>query len=120
MKPLLDACVWGGVVKQLESAGHDVVWAGDWPENPSDEEILKRAHRENRILVTLGKDFGELAIVHGMSHSGIVRLVSLSSRQQGSVCQGVVDRHGEELLSGAIVTAEPHRLRIRPPESGEK
>jgi len=107
-------------VKQLESGGHDVVWAGDWSENPSDEQILKRAHREGRIFVTLDKDFGELAIVHGVSHSGIVRLVSLASRQQGSVCQDVVERHGEELLSGAIVTAEPHRLRVRPPDSREK
>ncbi|MFW6147662.1 MAG: DUF5615 family PIN-like protein [Thermodesulfobacteriota bacterium] len=33
-----------------------------WPEDPGDEEILARAHNKECILVTLDKDFGELAI----------------------------------------------------------
>jgi len=37
---------------------YDVVWAGEWPEDPGDEEILERAYLEGRILVTLDKDFG--------------------------------------------------------------
>ena len=61
MKVLLDTCVWGGAVKDFRSAGHDVVWAGDWQEDPGDEEILTRAHNKCRVLVTLDKDFGELA-----------------------------------------------------------
>ena len=77
MKVLLDACVWGGVRKSLRDAGHDVTWAGEWSEDPGDEEILARAHRESRVLVTLDKDFGELAIVRDQEHSGIVRLVAL-------------------------------------------
>lgn len=31
MKLLLDSCVWGKARKELEMAGHDVVWTGDWP-----------------------------------------------------------------------------------------
>ena len=42
-----------------------------------DEEILKRARRRSRILITLDKDFGEMVIVHGQAHSGIVRIVEL-------------------------------------------
>ncbi len=44
MKLLLDTCVWGGAKKTLEFSGHDVVWAGDWAEDPGDEEILSKAH----------------------------------------------------------------------------
>ena len=29
MKLLLDTCVWGGVCKELRSAGHDVIWAAE-------------------------------------------------------------------------------------------
>jgi hypothetical protein len=49
------------------AAGHDVIWAGDWSDDPGDEAILARASEERRVLVTLDKDFGELAIVraHG-------------------------------------------------------
>ena len=65
MKLLLDTCVWGGAKKTLESSGHDAVWAGDWFEDPGDEEILARAYNDGRTLVTLDKDFGEIAIVQG-------------------------------------------------------
>jgi len=113
VKLLLDTCVWCGVCKELQSAGHDVILAGEWPEDPGDDEILERAHREGRILVTLDKDFGELAIIHRIPHSGIIRLVNLSSGQQALVCLRVIDLHGEELQAGAIITAERNRLRIR-------
>ena len=94
-----------------------MVWAGDWPEDPGDEEILAQAHLEGRVLVTLDKDFGELAIVRRMPHSGVVRLVNLSARRQAAVCLHVLNLYGEELQAGAIVTAETDRVRIRPPEA---
>ena len=117
MKVLLDTCVWGGAAADLRAAGHDVVWAGDWDEDPGDDEILARAHAEQRVLITLDKDFGEAAILHGRPHSGIVRLVSIRARQQGHVCLHAIELHGHELLAGAIVTAEAGRMRIRPPET---
>ncbi len=116
MKLLLDTCVWGGVQTELVSAGYDVVWTGDWSEDPGDEEILATAYSEGRILVTLDKDFGELAIVRGTAHCGILRLVNLSTRQQAAVCLRVLELYGNELASGAIVTAELGRVRIRPPD----
>jgi predicted nuclease of predicted toxin-antitoxin system len=117
MRLLLDTCVWGRAVGELQAAGHDVVWVGDQPVDPGDEEILAQAHREQRILITLDKDFGELAIVRGHTHGGIVRLVDLAARQQAAVCAHVLTAHGGELLAGAIITAESGRLRIRPPEA---
>jgi len=116
MKLLLDTCVWGGAKKTLESSGHDVVWTGDWPEDPGDEEILAKANNEGRILVTLNKDFGEIAIVKGKPHSGILRLVNLSANNQGIVCQRVIEEYGQVLQSGAIITVEPGRIRVRPPD----
>lgn len=113
---LLDTCVWGGARAQLTAAGHDVIWAGDWPEDPGDEEILARAYAEGRILVTLDKDFGELAIVRGAPHRGILRLANIAARQQAAVCLHVIAHHGADLQAGAIITAEPSRLRVRPPD----
>lgn len=113
MRLLLDSCVWGGARTELAAAGHDVVWTGDWPRDPGDEEIMERAAAEDRILVTLDKDFGELAIVHGRVHCGIVRLVNISARKQATACLEVIARHAAELEKGAIATAEPGRLRIR-------
>jgi predicted nuclease of predicted toxin-antitoxin system len=116
VKVLLDTCVWGGARSAIAAGGHDVVWTGDWPQDPGDEEILRRAAEEGRILVTLDKDFGELAIVRGAVHCGIVRLVDISARRQAEVCLRVIEQYGAELAAGAIVTVEPGRVRVRPPD----
>jgi predicted nuclease of predicted toxin-antitoxin system len=42
LRVLLDTCVWGGVRNALSDAGHDVIWSGDWPIDPGDEEILEQ------------------------------------------------------------------------------
>src|SRR5262245_50645009 len=111
MNVLLDTCVWGGAADELRAAGHDVVWTGDLPADPGDDQILAQAHAEGRVLVTCDKDFGHLAIVRGLPHAGIVRLVNMSGRQHGTFTQAVLTKHGAELSRGAIVTVEPGRVR---------
>lgn len=116
MKILLDSCVSELVGDELRQRGHDVVWVGDWIRDPGDPQILEIAHREERVLVTLDKDFGELAVVHLMPHSGIIRLVDLPPSIHAQTCHEIVTELGGELRDGAIVTAEIGRWRIRPPE----
>ena len=113
MRLLLDTCVWGGVIADLEAAGHDVEWVGHWDEDPGDDNILAHALAHDRILVTLDKDFGELAVSRGQPHSGIVRLVNWSARIQAEACLTALDRYQQELLRGALVTFEPGRGRVR-------
>lgn len=113
MNLLLDSCVWGGARAELVERGHDVVSAADGDPDPGDDEILARAHAGRRILVTLDKDFGELAIVHRRPHSGIIRLVGYSARKQAAACEQVLVTHGEALIAGGIVTLEPGRVRVR-------
>ena len=113
MKVLLDTCVWGGAKNVVTAAGHDVNWAGDWTRDPGDEEILAQAYAEGRVLVTLDKDFGELAVVRGHLHNGIVRLVDISATRQAVVCVWVLAHYGDELARGAIVTVDARRVRIR-------
>lgn len=114
MKLLIDTCISGTVRDALQAAGHDAVWTGDWPQDPGDDEILDHAHQQNRILITLDKDFGELAVVHGRPHSGIIRLVNWSTQQQAHTSLLVLEKYSKDLESGAIVTAEPGRIRVRP------
>ncbi len=104
----------------LRDLGHDVVWAGDWSEDPGDEEILNRAHREDRVLATLDKDFGELAVFRGVEHAGIVRIVGFPAREQGEAIHGALEKYGDELGQGAIIIVERGRVRVRPPESGRQ
>ena len=119
MKLLLDSCVSLRIAPALSDAGHDVICVGDWQEDPGDEEILAFALKEGRTVVTLDKDFGELAVAFGRPHSGILRLVNFPLSRHATVCLGALSQHGAELAEGAIVTAEPGRLRLRPPPSAD-
>ena len=116
MKLLLDTCISPRTLKALEAAGHDAVWTGNWPADPGDEVILDTAYKESRILITLDKDFGELAVVFGKPHCGIVRLVDIRPELQTHACETVLERYSDVLAAGAIVTVGPNGTRLRPPE----
>jgi len=120
MKILLDTCVWGGARVALVGAGHDVVWSGDLDQDPGDTEVLSMAHREGRVLVTLDKDFGQLAVLKGQPHAGIVRLVGIRAREQGSATADVLAAYGAELSQGAMIVVEPDRVRIRLSEARQQ
>jgi predicted nuclease of predicted toxin-antitoxin system len=57
----------GDAVKALTRIGHDVAWILKAAPGSSDEEVLKRAMEEERILITFDKDFGELAFKRGLA-----------------------------------------------------
>jgi predicted nuclease of predicted toxin-antitoxin system len=120
LKLLLDTCVSPRTCSALAAAGHDAIWTGDWTPDPGDETILEFAQRESRILITLDKDFGELAVVFGKPHCGIVRLVDMDPSRQAPVCEEVLARYGIELAAGAIVTVTTDRTRLRPADTPDE
>jgi predicted nuclease of predicted toxin-antitoxin system len=67
------------------------------------------------VFVTLDKDFGELGVLRSFPHCGILRLVNFRAAQQGRACLQILESHAEDFARGAIVTAEPGRIRIRQP-----
>ncbi len=113
MKVLLDSCIWGGAKSNIQAAGHDVKWVGDFLQDPGDETIIKLAHNEERVLITQDKDFGELAVFRGIPHSGIIRLVGFSAVDHGKVSVQVLEKFNPDLLQSAIITVDPTRIRIR-------
>jgi predicted nuclease of predicted toxin-antitoxin system len=116
MKVLLDSCISAILLPPLKTAGHDAIWVGNWPEDPGDQDILAFAHNEKRVIITLDKDFGALAVRDARPHSGIIRLVNLSIREQPSVCIEILSKHEPILQDGAIITVDQTRLRIRLPD----
>lgn len=50
------------VVIALRAVGHDVAWVRVDAPGSSDADVLARAVRELRILLTFDKDFGALAM----------------------------------------------------------
>ena len=69
---LADENVPGAVVAALRQQGHDVAWIHEDAPGDSDSEVLERAQRESRVVVTFDKDFGELAFRGLAASVGVV------------------------------------------------
>lgn len=115
MKVLIDSCVAAAVAAALRQAGHDVEAAQEWAADPGDEAILQHAIRNAQLLVTIDKDFGELVIVRGLRHSGLIRLVGFRASAQAAAILTILDLYGSELEQGAVLTVEPWLVRVRSP-----
>lgn len=101
------------VADELRAEGVDVVWVGDWPQDPGDPAILAWAYEEGRVLVTLDNDFGELVVARKHPHVGVVRLVDVLPAETSAVCHRVISFYARDLAAGAIIVVEKGRTRVR-------
>jgi len=66
MKILANENFPGLAVTALRHRGHDVFWVRTGSPGISDRDVLSKAIDEQRLVVTFGKDFGELAFRSGL------------------------------------------------------
>ena len=115
MRLLADENIPGSAVASLRDAGNDVAWVRVDGPGSSDREVLARANRERRILLTQDKDFGELAARSGLPTScGIVlfRLGVLPPMEAGRLVARVLAARDD--WAGHFSVIEPGRVRMRP------
>jgi predicted nuclease of predicted toxin-antitoxin system len=115
MKFLLDQDVYATTARFLEGLGHDVVPVAQLGlSRADDEELLRVAQEQGRILVTRDRDFGALVFVE-MLGAGVLYLRVLPSTQNGvhSELGRVLATYPSEELSKAFVSIEPDGHRIR-------
>ena len=75
MRFLLDQSSDARLIPHLRSLGHDATRiASDYSAGLPDLDVRAIAHRENRILVTDDRHFGELVFQHLYPHSGVIFL----------------------------------------------
>jgi predicted nuclease of predicted toxin-antitoxin system len=112
---LVDVNVGVAIVDHLRDSGHDVVFAGDLDWCMPDTNMLSVAHQEQRIILTMDTDFGELAYHSQQPHAGILLLRMPGANRNGKirVVQEIVGRYGDQLPSHFCVYREG-RLRVRP------
>jgi predicted nuclease of predicted toxin-antitoxin system len=77
---------------------------------------LRYAFEHGSVLVTIDKDFGELAVLRGEQHCGIIRLVNILLLKQPEICRAVLQQYPTELSQSAIITVEQTRVRVRLPK----
>ena len=74
MRFLVDRCAGRRLAEWLQVEGHDVLEARTLGADPGDRALLELAASENRVLITIDTDFGELVYLHDLPHTGLVRL----------------------------------------------
>ena len=120
MKLLLDQDVYAVTARFLNDLGHDIVPVAQIGlAQAEDEEILRLAQEQGRILVTRDRDFGNLVFVQALG-AGVLYLRLLPSTQ-GAVhaeLERVLSTYTEVELTRAFVVVEArgHRIRRLPRE----
>jgi len=118
MNFLLDVNASGAVAQWLIHQGHDIVEVGQKDPKMGDNEILKWAIEEHRIIITTDNDFEEMIWRQGKPHCGVLRLENLPRSERIMLLRDVLDRHSRDLESGAIVIALSTKFRVRKPQPG--
>ena len=72
IKFLVDECTGKRLSNILNAAGYDTVFVGDWRPSAPDDEVLDKANKEGRVLITDDKDFGELIFRLEKPSSGVI------------------------------------------------
>jgi predicted nuclease of predicted toxin-antitoxin system len=109
---LIDRCAGRTLADWLRSEGHDVVESREWGADPGDSEILRRAAAEQRVLISMDKDFGGLVFLLQERHRGLIRLPDVPARARVALVQQILDNHAQDLEDGAIITVRGSRIRV--------
>lgn len=97
----------------LSNLGHDVTAiASEYPHSLPDKEVLAIANREQRILITNDKDFGELIFHQGLPHHGVLffRLKTTTYERKQERLSYVLTHYTDRLSQYLVIT--DHRVTI--------
>lgn len=115
MRFLLDQDVYAVTARFLVDAGHAVVLVAQIGlSQASDEEILRTAQQQNRILITRDRDYGNLVFVRAIG-TGVIylRVLPNTGNAVHNELARVLQTYSEAELARAFVVVEPDRHRFR-------
>jgi predicted nuclease of predicted toxin-antitoxin system len=114
MRWLADECVAASLVGFLRADGHDVLYVAEAISGLSDAEVIALALREQRLLLTEDKDFGDLVFRREYSVPGVVLMRVGPENPSLKVIRlsAAITRFGEALF-GRYMVIEEGRFRSR-------
>ena len=116
MKLLLDQGLPRSSAQLLRNAGIDAVHVGEVGlSTATDAYILAKGLEEGRIVVTLDADFHALLALSGAASPSVIRIrmEGLRGEKAAPLIMTVLSQCSDDLISGAVVTVQTNRLRIR-------
>ena len=114
MKFLIDESSGRKLFLFLKEKGFDVKFVAEIIPRVSDKEVLEFSEKENRILVTNDKDFGELIFRLNQPSFGVIllRLNLDTPKNRQNYVLAVIKRFSDRLEGSFIVVTEG-KVRIR-------
>ncbi|WP_028523526.1 DUF5615 family PIN-like protein [Runella limosa] len=115
MKIVADEGIEARLVLGLRETGFDVLYIAEEMPSLPDEGVLDLSLRENRLLLTRDKDFGDLVYRDRKKHNGIV-LVRLKDTmptlEKVKIVCDAFRQHGTG-FQGAFTVIDENYIRIR-------
>ena len=114
LKFIIDVGVGKKVEDFLYKSGYDVLSVREINPSMSDSKIIGIASKNNRIIITMDKDFGELVYNSGLKHKGILllRTENCSADKKIIILSEILRNYSSELEENFCVFSKD-RLRIR-------
>jgi predicted nuclease of predicted toxin-antitoxin system len=114
LKVLVDVGTGKAVEDWLRGAGYDTTAVRDIDPRMHDADILALAVSEQRLLLTMDKDFGELVYHSGQVHAGVLllRLEEARGDEKAKVVEEIFTKYGNQ-LHGHFSVYQSGRLRVR-------
>lgn len=116
MRLLVDMNLSPRWVGWLQSAGFDAVhWSQIGSSDAPDRELMGHASRHGFILLTQDLDFSSILAASQESRPSVVQIRADDNSPEaiGLLLLDAIRQTADELGSGAIVTLEPGRRRVR-------
>jgi predicted nuclease of predicted toxin-antitoxin system len=114
LKLLVDVGVGKKVDLWLSAYGYNIKSVRDINPRMPDQDILKMAVSEGRMVVTMDKDFGDLVYNSGQPHAGVLllRLEDESSDEKIKVIGAILEKYSDKIYNNFCVYKDG-KLRIK-------
>ena len=102
-------------ISRIRSEGYDIKAVGTDHAGVSDREVIQLSLAENRIILTLDKDYGELIYKHGFRPlPGVIyfRLKEISPESPGKMLTGLL-KESRLIFAGKFTVIDTNGIRQR-------
>lgn len=108
MRFVVDECFGPQVAGRLQDEGHDVLSVYEAARGALDEDILAVAVREDRIVITADKNFGDLVFRDHRPHRGVIllRLDEETSTNTIRVLTDLLAQYADQIEHHFVVATE--------------
>jgi predicted nuclease of predicted toxin-antitoxin system len=116
MRLLLDQGLPRSAAQLLRDGRHDAVHTGQCGlATSSDAAILEHARDQAQVVVTLDADFHALMALSKATAPSVIRIriEGLDSTELAELLRAVLERVGEDLQVGALVSVTENQIRVR-------